>query len=407
MKKDVLIMCQYFYPEYVSSATLPTELAEDLVKKGLSVDVLCGYPKEYYHGDKVPLREELNGYTVRRVKYTEFNNKTKIGRIINFFSFFTAILSKTLSLLNYRSILVYSNPPILPLVPCLISKITKTKFIFVAFDVYPDNALILGAIKKGGIIERLMRYINTKVYQHATKIVALGSEMKSYMINTNIAPDCTNIEVIPNWYNDKKIGKTSKIHNKEFKELNERWPFVVLYSGNMGTAQDMDTILQCISNLKNRNDVFFLFTGHGNKADYVKQYFLTNNINNAKVYGFLLGEDYNDVLKIADVCLVSLAVGIEGVGVPSKTYGYLAAGKPVISIMSSETDIAKHLETFSAGGNVKQGDSTGLERLVLNYMENKEHTSAHGVNARMVFEKFYQREICTNMYYNLIKIIIS
>lgn len=146
-------MCQYFYPEYVSSATLPTELAEDLIEKGLSVDILCGYPKEYYEGKEVPIKEQYKGINISRVKYTEFNNKSKVGRIANFFSFFMAILLKFPSLFKYECVLVYSNPPILPLIPYLISRITKTKFIFVAFDIYPDNALKLGAIKRVDLLK--------------------------------------------------------------------------------------------------------------------------------------------------------------------------------------------------------------------------------------------------------------
>jgi glycosyltransferase involved in cell wall biosynthesis len=407
MKKDVLILCQYFYPEYVSSATLPTELAEDLVQKGISVGVLCGYPKEYYSGEKTPTKEEYKGIYIQRAKYTEFNNKSKVGRIINFFSFFIAIFLRLPTLFKYKCILVYSNPPILPLLPYLISRISKTKFIFVAFDVYPDNALTLGTIKKGGLIENLMHYINKRVYTHASRLAALGNEMKDYMVKRNIATKPEIIEVIPNWYSEKKLTGKKVIKNNEFKKLREEWPFIILYSGNMGTGQDMETILKCMSRFKNSDDVLFLFTGHGKKVEHVKKYLEFNEFINAKMYGFLLGEDYNDVLKIADLCLVSLAEGFEGLGVPSKTYGYLAAGKPVIAIMSDATDIAKHLQKYEAGGNVKQGDVKGLERLILYYMDNKEQTKDSGTNARNLFKDLYERNICTDMYYKMISEVIS
>jgi glycosyltransferase involved in cell wall biosynthesis len=407
LKKDVLVLCQYYYPEYVSSATLPTELSEDLVSKGLSVDVLCGYPKEYYAGKKVPHQQNYKGIKIERVTYSEINRNSKIGRIINFFSFFMAILLKLPRLFKYKCILVYSNPPILPLIPYFISRVTKTKFIFVSFDVYPDNALILGAIKKGSLLEKIMIFINSKVYKTASGVVALGNEMKDYLIKQNIASKPEIINVIPNWYSDEKLNNNNSINNIEFKKLREKWPFIVLYSGNMGTAQDMETILQCLSRLKNREDVLFIFTGHGNKAEYVKTYIDSNKINNAMVYGFLLGEDYSDVLKIADVCLVSLAEGIEGVGVPSKSYGYLAAGKPIIAIMSDDTDISRRLNTYNAGGSIKQGNVGGLERLINYYMNNKENVNTSGANARKLFEESYERSICTDMYYKMIEKIIN
>ena len=83
MKKDVLILCQYFYPEYVSSAVLPTELAEDLVKRGLTVDVLCGYPYEYYDGADVAVQETYRGIGIRRVRYSRFDKGRHIARLVN------------------------------------------------------------------------------------------------------------------------------------------------------------------------------------------------------------------------------------------------------------------------------------------------------------------------------------
>ncbi|RID82708.1 glycosyltransferase WbuB [Mesobacillus zeae] len=396
-------MCQYFYPEYVSSATLPTELAEDLVKKGVSVDVVCGYPQVYFKGTPVTEKEDYKGIGINRVKYTQLNNKSKIGRIINFFSFFVSVLFKMPFLFKYKTILVYSNPPILPLIPYLVSRFSKTKFIFVAFDVYPDNALILGAIKNGSFIGKLMKYINSKVYRYSSAVVALSNDMKDYLIEHKIAIKPEIIKVIPNWYSHDKLDTNGKVYNEEFKELRKKWKFIVLYSGNMGSAQDIETILESMKKFKNSKDILFLFSGHGNKEEHVKEYIETNRIKNTRVYGFLLGNDYSDILQIADVCLVSLAKGIEGIGVPSKTYGYLAAGKPVLAIMSKETDIAKDLTKYQAGGCVEQGDSIGLQNLLLSYSDNKEILITSAAQAKKLYEKYYTREICTEKYYKLIK----
>ncbi|MEN6414764.1 MAG: glycosyltransferase family 4 protein [Veillonellales bacterium] len=399
-------MCQYFYPEYVSSATLPTELAEDLVMDGLTVDVLCGYPKEYYDGKNIPRNERYNGINIHRVKYTRFNNKNKIGRITNFCSFFIAILMRSFNLFKYKCILVYSNPPLLPLIPYVVSRLSKVKFVFVAFDLYPDNALVMRAIKKGGIIEKIMHFINKKVYKYADSVVAIGTEMKQYMISHGIAINPEIINIIPNWYSEEKLSSPILISD-EFRRLREKWPFIVLYSGNMGACQDMETILKTVSRFKNNENIFFIFTGHGNKLEYVKRYININGINNAKVYGFLLGTDYSDVLNIADVCLVSLEKGIEGLGVPSKTYGYFAAGKPVLAIMSYETDIVKNLNEYNAGGSVLQTDVDGFENLIWRFMENKELVRICGENAKAVFHALYDRQICTDMYYKLITRIIN
>ena len=118
----------------------------------------------------------MEGVTIKRVKYTAYNNKTKFGRISNFFSLFLSMFTKFFYLRKFKTIIVYSNPPILPLITYLLKKIYGTEFIFVAFDIYPDNALKIKAIKENGMIHKLMNFINNRVYSNASNIVLLGNE---------------------------------------------------------------------------------------------------------------------------------------------------------------------------------------------------------------------------------------
>lgn len=404
IKKDVAILCQYFYPEHVSSATLPTELAIGLQKKGLTVGVLSGFPQEYVESKKtkVDLPDDLVDIDIKRVKYTTFNNKSKFGRIFNFFSLFLAMLTQFFYLKKFKKIIVYSNPPILPLIPYAVNKLWKTEFIFVAFDVYPDNALKMKGIKENGIIHKLMNFINKRVYKNASHVVLLGEEMKKYVVDNKIAVKESNLEVIPNWFSNEQVLKNKKVMNLNFKNIKENYKFIVLYSGNMGAFQDVDTILQGILSFKNRNDIFFVFSGHGNKLEYVKDFLKKNDVSNSKVYGFLQGQDYADILAISDVCLVSLEVGIEGLGVPSKTYGYLAAGKPVVAIMSSETDIAKDLHRTSSGVNIQQGDVSGFVDSIIKYHQNEEIAIRESLNARILYESKYTKVQNIDKYYNLL-----
>ncbi len=407
MKKDILIMCQYFSPEYISSAILPTELAEDLSEKNLTVDVICGYPKEYYDGGKITRKEKYKGINISRVKYTKFNKKRKIGRLINFFSFFIAIFFKMFKFFKYKIIIVYSNPPILPLIPYLVSRLSRVKFIYVVYDVYPDSALKMDAIKKGSLIEKKMKFINKKVYNHAAKIVTLGNEMKQYLIDTGIASKPDILEVIPNWYCDKRVENQNFSAENDLKILKEKDSFIVHYSGNMGTLQDIDTILKCMLELKDNKALLFFFAGHGNKVELIKKYLIDNGIKNAKVYGFLRGRDYSDALEMADVCLVSLEKDSEGLGVPSKTYGYLAYGKPVLAVMSKNTDIAKKLYEYNAGKSIIQADYLALKDSIIELMDNRKLLDIQSRNAKKLFLDLYDRKICTGKYYDMILEIIN
>ena len=78
-KKDILFLCQFFYPEYISSATLPFDTAAALKKAGFSVDVLCGYPREYSASENVPVTEEIDGIRIRRLKYQDHHDQRQVS----------------------------------------------------------------------------------------------------------------------------------------------------------------------------------------------------------------------------------------------------------------------------------------------------------------------------------------
>ena len=86
-KKDILFLCQFFYPEHNSSATLPFDTATYLAEHGLQVDALCGYPKEYTKEKDVPLYEKVKNVGIKRIKYVEVSRQSFWGRLINYFSF--------------------------------------------------------------------------------------------------------------------------------------------------------------------------------------------------------------------------------------------------------------------------------------------------------------------------------
>ena len=404
MKRDVVILCQYFYPEYVSSATLPTELAIGLLDKGLDVSVVTGFPKEYIDGSKkdILLEENYKGVDIKRVRYTSQNNKTKFGRILNFFTLMVSMLSKVNYLRKFKSIIVYSNPPILPIIPYYLKKFFKTKLIFVVFDIYPDSALKMNAIKLNGSIHKVMNFINKRVYKKADKIVLLGNEMKEYVIENKIASKEANLHVIPNWYSNETFIVTDEVMNEEFLTIRKEYRFIVLYSGNMGSFQDMETILRGLLHYKDKKEVCFILCGHGNKLPAVKKFIQEQHISNAKAYGFLVGTEYADVLKISDVCLVSLEKGVEGLGVPSKTYGYFAAGKPTIAIMKSTTDIAKSILLAECGKNIMQGDVKGFIHAVDYYRKNPRIREKHSMNARKLYREQYNKEKNIDKYYEII-----
>ena len=399
MKKtrDILFLCQFFYPEYISSAQLPYDTVRALRKDGFTVDVLCGYPHEYLDGEDIPVKEEIDGVRIHRLKYIQTGRAGFLGRIINYFSFTFMVLLNLLKTAKYRAVVVYSNPPILPWIASWAKVLFGCKLMFVSYDLYPEVATVTNTLRGGNIICRLMNHINKCVYRRADSVVALSSEMKEFILkNREITSE--KVTVIPNWYEDR--GEFSReLSDNVFQDI-AKDKFVVSYFGNMGTMQDMDTILGAIRELK-EDDIFFLFAGHGNKMERLKQIVSEEGISNIVIHDFLHGKNFRDALAVSDCALVSLEKGATGLCVPSKTYSYMMQGIPLLAIMD-ESDIVRDIEK-GAGLWVRNGESMKMAEAIRQLKDDPERQRNMRQTCRRIYLEKYTTDICTQKYVTLFR----
>ncbi len=405
-KKDILFLCQFFYPEYVSSATLPYDTAVALAEAGFSVGALCGYPKEYSLGKNIPKREIYKNIHIRRLRYIQLKRSNFIGRIINYFSFTLSVALNIAHLRKYKTVIVYSNPPVLPIIAAISSKLFKTKIIFVCYDVYPEIALSTNSISETGFISKMMKLANKVIFKRVERVVALSNEMKRFLIKNRPQLSEDKISIIPNWFEDKK-DNNNDIKNSIFKEIKGVDNLVVSYFGNMGICQDIDTMVCAIRQLKDNSKIKFLFAGHGNKVEKLKETIKEEKLDNVKIYDFLHGQDFEDALNISDCFIVSLADGITGLCVPSKTYSYMMAGKPIIAIMGKDSDIVRDLEQYSCGYALEVGEYFKLVNAILELYTNRHSRELMGENCRKVFLEKYIKEKCTQQYVDMMKNILE
>ena len=400
MKKsrDILFLCQFFYPEYISSAQLPFDTVKALQKEGFTVDVLCGYPHEYLDGKDIPVLEEIDGLHIRRLKYIQTGRAGFLGRLINYFSFTFMVLLNLFRTARYRAVVVYSNPPILPWIASWAKVLFGTKLIFVSYDLYPEVATVTNTLREGNIICRLMNHINKCVYRRADHVVALSAEMKEFILqNRDTSRD--KVTVIPNWYRDQGERTDIQQDNRFRETVNGR--FVVSYFGNMGTMQDMDTILGAIRELKDDPGIFFLFAGHGNKMEKLKEIVEQEQISNITIHKFLHGKDFEDALAISDCAFVSLEKGATGLCVPSKTYSYMLQGIPLLAVMD-ECDIVRDIEK-GAGLWVRNGESEKLADAIRSLQSDPGQQKKMRQTCREIYLNHYTTEICTNKYVTLFR----
>ncbi len=402
-RRDILFLCQFFYPEYISSATLPFDTATRLQKEGWSVDVLCGYPKEYVNMANIPMKETVSNINIQRLNYLQLARTGRLGRLINYLSFSAVVLFRLSTIGKYKSIIVYSNPPMLPLIGAIAKRIYGTTFVFVTYDLYPEIALRTGIMKEKSLLCRVMNSINKIVYNAVDCVVALSTEMREFILeNRNISPD--KVIVIPNWHND--CNETERPLNDNIYYAKYRNRLVVSYFGNMGTCQDMETITNAMILLKNNPDIKFLFAGHGNKREQLDKIIADNDLANADVVDYLHGQEYLDALSISSYLIVSLCSGLTGLCVPSKVYGYMMSGVPIIVIMG-DSDIVRDVKSCNIGYIIGNGDSYRLAQLIVEHKSNEDMRKQMGHNCRQLYLEKYTTDICTQKYAVLFRSLLK
>lgn len=401
-KRDILFLCQFFYPEYISSAQLPYDTVLALKDAGFSVGALCGYPQEYLDGADIPAREEHNGIQIHRLKYIQMDRKGFLGRIVNYFSFTFMVLLHLAEMAGYRAVVVYSNPPILPWIASWAKALFGAKLIFVSYDLYPEVATVTNTLREGNLICRLMNHINKCVYRRADKVVALSTEQRAYILGSRQISE-ERVTVIPNWYQDQGVQSREREGNRFRDVVGNR--FTVSYFGNMGTMQDLKTILGAIRLLKDDENVFFLFAGHGNKLEKLKQITLDEGIQNVAVSQFLHGQDFRDALAVSDCALVSLEKGATGLCVPSKTYSYMMQGIPLLAIMD-ECDIVRDIES-GAGLWFRNGEAEKLAQAIRSLRGDPQRLKAMREKCRAIYLEKYTTEIGTGKYVSLFRELLA
>lgn len=404
MNKDIVFLCQFFYPETVSSATLPFDTAQYLAANGYRVGALCGYPKEYSTDKDVPVTETVQDVEIHRLKYIQLSRTGSIGRLINYFSFTLKAWLSARKLKNCGCTVVYSNPPVLPLAAIRAKKKYGTKLVFVAYDIYPEIAYSFGSIRKGSLLDRVMDWVNKQLYQYADAVVTLTDEMKEYLLQARPQLTADRVHTIENWAHEKESAPLAADTAEKFGFTNGQ--FVVGYFGNLGTCQDIDTMLETAKLLKDEPGVGFLIVGHGNKKDRVREFIAANQLSNIKMFDYLVGQEFEQAVALASCTVVSLEPGLKGTCAPSKYYSCLLGGHPVIAVVEEGSYLAEEVSREGIGCHVKNGDAEAFRDALLRLREEPAALAEMSQKAKTLYKEHYDYPIAMGKYKKLFEKIL-
>ena len=395
----VVLVSEFFYPYKTSTQKILTELAEDFVEYGLEVDVLT--TKNAYREEKQDLGkyEIYRGINIKRVFSTEGNRDSKIGRLLNYITFTTSVFFNLLFKKNYDKILFVSNPPLVPFIGYLIKKLRGKNYIYLVHDIYPDVAEKLGVIKKGSIISKVMNYMNKKIYTNAERIIALGKDMKRVIADKGV--DEEKIEIVTNWA-DSRVNYEKEVDKNFYKKYRLENKFNILYTGNISKVHAIDTIVEVAKILKNEENIMFTFVGDGNRKQDLIKLKEKEDLRNIQLENYMFGEEYNNLLNCANLFITTLQQGIEGLGVPSKTYTYMSVAKPLIAIMSENSEIGSMVNQYNLGKQFNNKEYHKIAEFILELKNSNELYNEISKNVRNKFLNEYERKKVTNKFYKAI-----
>lgn len=388
MKRDVFFLCQFFYPEYNSSATLPFDTARYLAQSGYSVDALCGYPREYNTSGEVSAREMKDDVSIHRLHYIQFSRRSKLGRLINYFSFTLSVLLHIFEIKNYKTVIVYSNPPVLPIAAIWANRLFNTKIIFVSYDVYPEVAYASGSLTSGGAIAQVMRGINRSLFKRADAVVALTDEMREFLLRNRPELSEDRVVTIANWAHEAPSEGAADARRKLGYAEDD---FVVSYFGNLGVCQDETALIQAMELLKDRPHIKFMVAGHGSKLPLIRQ--AAEHLPNVRICGFLTGAAFGQAVAASSCGIVSLERGLMGMCAPSKYYSYLQGGLPVLTVAEKESYLAEESVRQAVGLFSETGDGAQLAQNILSLYQSPEMCGKMSKNALMLYTGRYAKSV--------------
>jgi len=390
----ILVVCQHFYPENFRI----NDLCFELVKKGHDVTVLTGLPN--YPEGKV-LKEykwfknrnqNINGVKIKRCSLVG-RGKSTLMMGINYlwFAFFGSLKALFMKK-DFDIVYVFQISPITMAWPAiLVKKLKKIPLIIHCLDQWPISVTV-GPIKKESLIYKILSKISIWTYNQADIITLSSKSFEKYFINElGISKEDKKLIYYPSY--------AESCYENIITEKNE--VFDLVFAGNIGPAQSVETIVEAANILKGEKDIFFHIVGDGlsrkNCEDLASKY----NLANIKFYGYYPVSDMPKFYSKADAFLITM-VSNEVVNntLPAKIQSYMIAGRPIIGAISGE--VKEVVEEANCGLCCESLDYQSLAKLILEAKKDKNKLKKWSENSKKYYLKYFEKEKCIN---DLIKIM--
>jgi colanic acid biosynthesis glycosyl transferase WcaI len=384
----IVVISQFFGPDQSAVGQFLADFAGGAAAAGHDVTVICG-ANDYAAGD-VAARNDLGeksesaaefgtgggAIRVARVRTAAFS-QSKMRKLLSYATFYAGAVWRALSIARPDVVVTLTAPPGLAWIGWLAQRVRGCRHVAWEMDLYPDIAIALD-IPVAAWTARILDFPRGR----ADMIIAPGDCMKTRLLQHRIPED--QISVAENWADGVTIFP---------QPLPKLPPMRILYSGNLGLAHDVATIRAVMEHLADRPDFFFVFAGGGLARRELMEFCQECGIRNISFQGYARLQDLGASLADCHIGLVTQKPATLGAIVPSKIYGLMAAGRPVLYIGPASATPAVLIKKFDCGWHFDCGDEAGVAALLLRLIENPEELHRKGQNGRNAFIESYDMPV--------------
>ena len=396
----ILILNQTFYPDSAATAQHMWDFAQFMVAKGHRVTALAS--RNVYGTDRraFPAREVVDGVEIVRVGGTAYGKKRLLYRLADFGSFYLSAAIKLFRMPAPDVLIALTTPPMISTLGLLRCRLPwrrakgRPRFIYYMMDVYPEAAVASGFLNPRGLSNWFLSNLTGMTLAKSDAIITLGRDMTKLLTMHYGAHRLGNrFSIISPWADGDHLFPLRRVDNDLLNGYGLADCFNIFYSGNLGVAHDLDTILRAIELTRDIPKLCWVFTVSGRRVDQLRAAIESNQWQHVRVLHYCDRDVLNQSLNMASVHLVSELPAFTGIVVPSKLFGSMAVGRPTIMIGPADCECSRILVEHQAGFVIPNGDAEQLVSLLNSLLDDPKTCERMGNNARQTFLKYYDRSL--------------
>lgn len=396
-RPSLLFVNRSYWPDAEATGQLLTELSEDLVAgRRFEVTVCCGRPN--VSAGEASGVSERNGVGIARVPHTRFSKRTLAGRLTNFVTFAAGAAWRLLTGPRPDLYVVETDPFLLPPLVAVVAWLRRRPFVCYLQDLQPGVAVAIGMTRAESVSARAMTAIADFAYRRAAKVIVLSDDMAETVASRGVPRG--RIAVVPNWADTERLRPpTAETVRTARTRLGLRGP-VVMHSGNMGLTQRLGDLLEAAAVLQASDDplarsVTIALVGGGAKEAELKRRAAELGLANVLFRPYQEKTDLAASLGAAELHLISTEPAAVGHLMPSKLYGVLAVGRPVLAVAPAGCELSRVVVGEGVGTVTAPGDSGRLAEAIVTALSDRTTLAERGRRARRVAERDYARAVVT------------